>query len=191
MINSKPSTVNIRQWCQRAHGVDWRVTDKEKRLKEAQQVLEETQRPTIKVVLRRPDAVMPSRANETDIGLDLVAVDKSKVFPNGAILYDTGLAVSPPPGHYIEIVPRSSISKTGWVLANSIGTIDPSYTGNLFVALARIAPDAKEPELPFCVCQLILRKAEYAGVQEVFDEDLENTERGAGGFGSTGARSGV
>ena len=142
----------------------------------------------IKVVRRHPDAIMPSRANTTDIGLDLVAINRHKTFPNGVVLYDTGLAVSPPPGYYIEIVPRSSISKTGWILANSIGTIDPSYTGNLFIALARIAGGAEEPKLPFCVCQLVLRKAEYADVQEV--SDLKDTERGNGGFGSTGARSG-
>jgi dUTP pyrophosphatase len=141
----------------------------------------------IQYVKRHPDAVTPSRANRTDIGLDLVAIAKHKVYPNGATLYDTGIAVSPPPGYYIELVPRSSISKTGWVLANSVGTIDPSYTGNLFVALIRVDPEAPEISLPFCACQIALRKAEYADVKEV--EELTATERGDGGFGSTGERT--
>ncbi len=142
---------------------------------------------SIKYAKKHPEAVTPSRANATDIGLDLVAIAKHKVYPNGATLYDTGVAVSPPPGYYIELVPRSSISKTGWMLANSVGTIDPSYTGNLFVALIKIDPDAPELTLPFCACQIILRKAEYADVQEV--EELLTTERGDGGFGSTGERT--
>jgi dUTP pyrophosphatase len=150
----------------------------------------------IHYVKKHPDAVTPSRTNHTDIGLDLVAIAKHKVYPNGATLYDTGIAVSPPPGYYIELVPRSSISKTGWILANSVGTIDPSYTGNLFIALIRVDPEAPEISLPFCACQIALRKAlgffgtfvaEYADVKEV--EELAATERGDGGFGSTGERT--
>ena len=142
---------------------------------------------TIKYVKNDPDAVCPSRANPTDVGMDLVAIRKYKVYPNGATLYDTGLAVRPPPGYYIEIVPRSSISKTGWVLANGPGTIDPSYTGNLYIALIKVNPDAPEIPLPFCVCQMILRKAEHADIHEI--AYLTKTERGDGGFGSSGSRT--
>lgn len=140
----------------------------------------------IQFVRKHDDAVIPTRANPTDIGLDLVAIKEYKVLPNGVILYDTGLAMTPPKGYYIDVLPRSSISKTGWMISNSIGTIDPTYTGNVFISLIRVIPDAPAPELPFCVCQLVLRKAEYADMEEV--ESLENTTRGDGGFGSTGAR---
>ena len=132
------------------------------------------------------NAIMPSRAHPLDIGLDLTAIKKHKTLPHGVIMYDTGIAVKPPEGYYIEILPRSSISKTGWMLANSVGTVDPNYTGNLYIALAPVHPDVPEIELPFCKCQLVVRKAEYLDVTEV--SSLDDTDRGSGGFGSTGDR---
>lgn len=141
----------------------------------------------IKFVRKHNDAFIPRRANSTDIGLDLVAIKEHKVLSSGVVLFDTGIAVTPPEGYYIEIVPRSSMSKSGWFLANSIGICDPSYTGNLLIALARVDNNASVPELPFCLCQMVLRKAEYAEMEEV--AGLEDTERGNGGFGSTGQRT--
>lgn len=142
---------------------------------------------SLKFVRKNTEAVVPSRAHPSDVGLDLVAIKKHKVFPNGVVLYDTGIAVSPPKGYFVEIVPRSSISKSGWMLANSVGTIDPSYTGNLYIALVRVDDNSPEPQLPFCLCQMVLRKAEYFDVEEV--TVLHDTDRGDGGFGSTGNRT--
>ena len=100
-----------------------------------------------------------------------------------------GLVISPPTGYYIEIVPRSSISKTGYMLANSVGTIDPGYTGNIYIALVKVVPDAPESmQLPFTKCQFVLRKAYYGVVKEV-DNINGNDNRGEGGFGSTGSRN--
>ena len=138
---------------------------------------------SIQFIKRSGEAVVPTRAHPADIGLDLTAIGKEKTYDNGVILYDTKIAVKPPPGYYLEILPRSSMSKTGWMLANSVGTIDPNYTGNLYIALVRVVPDAQEIELPFCKCQLVLRKAEYAVMEEV--NHFEETDRGNGGFGST------
>ena len=53
-------------------------------------------------------------------------------------MYDTGIQVKPQYGYYFEIVPRSSLSKSGYILANSIGIIDPSYSGNLYIVLIKI-----------------------------------------------------
>lgn len=141
----------------------------------------------IQVVKKNKNAIMPSRAHPLDIGLDLTAINKYKRLNNGVIMYDTGIAVKPPEGYYVEILPRSSISKTGWMLANSIGTVDPNYTGNLYIALAPVHPNVPEIELPFCKCQLVLRKAEYYDILEV--NELSETDRGDGGFGSTGERN--
>jgi dUTP pyrophosphatase len=140
----------------------------------------------LQVVKTHENAIMPSRAHPLDIGLDLTAIKKHKTLPHGVIMYDTGIAVKPPEGYYIEILPRSSISKTGWMLANSVGTVDPNYTGNLYIALAPVHLDVPEIELPFCKCQLVVRKAEYLDVTEV--SSLDDTDRGSGGFGSTGDR---
>lgn len=140
----------------------------------------------LQVLKRNENAIIPSRAHPLDIGLDLTAINKHKTLDNGVIMYDTGIAVKPPEGYYVEILPRSSISKTGWMLANSVGTVDPNYTGNLYIALAPVHPNVPEIELPFCKCQLVLRKAEYFDILEV--AELSETDRGDGGFGSTGDR---
>ena len=140
----------------------------------------------IQIIRTDADAVIPSRANSTDIGLDLVAIKEYKILDNGVILYDTGLKARAPEGYYLEILPRSSMSKTGWMLANSVGIIDPTYTGNLLIALIKGPNNPSPVSLPFCKCQLVLRKADYANVVEV--SEFPETTRGEGGFGSTGDR---
>lgn len=107
------------------------------------------------------------------------------MLPTGVHLFDTGLDVKPPTGYYTEIVPRSSIIKTGWMLANSIGIIDDTYTGNLLIALVPVSDDPIELKPPFCVTQLILRKLELIHLVVVGKIETEST-RGAAGFGSTG-----
>ena len=140
----------------------------------------------IQVEIRDTKAVVPSRANLSDIGLDLVAIRVHKTIGSNTVMFDTGIAVKPPKGYYLEIIPRSSLSKTGWMLSNSVGIVDPDYTGNLYIVLTRTRDDADVLETPFCKCQLVLRKAEYANVTVV--DKLETTVRGQGGFGSTGSR---
>lgn len=98
--------------------------------------------------------------------------------------YDTGVAVQPPPGMYFELVGRSSIAKTGYMLANNIGIIDAEYTGTIMVALAKIRPDAEEIALPCRLVQLIPRRVHHLEPLEV--EELIATSRGQGGFGSSG-----
>lgn len=151
---------------------------------------------SIKIVKRNDNAIIPSRAHDTDIGLDLTAIKVHKVINQDTVMYDTGIAAAAPPGYYLEIVPRSSISKSGWMLANSIGVIDPDYSGNLYIVLTKVVHSAKDLVTPFCNCQLVLRKAEYAPVVEVSElseelpwEFLNPTARGDGGFGSTGSRT--
>tara|TARA_A100001011_G_C14302881_1_gene841678 strand:+ start:2549 stop:2977 length:429 start_codon:yes stop_codon:yes gene_type:complete len=140
----------------------------------------------LKVVKRDPKAVIPSSAHPEDIGLDLTCINVKKKLENGVIIYDTGISVQPPEGYYIEIIPRSSLSKTGWFLANSVGIIDPNYTGTLGIPLAPLSIVSKELTVPFCKFQLVVRKAYKFSVLEV--DNIDNTERGDGGFGSTGDR---
>lgn len=138
---------------------------------------------TIQFVKKYPNAVVPKRAHATDIGYDLTAINIYKKISDTTVLLETGLAVKPPDGYYIEIVPRSSLSKTGYMLSNSVGIIDPSYRGTLKIALTKVDKVADPITFPFNRFQLILRKAEYFELQEV--ENLDDTERGDGGFGST------
>lgn len=130
-------------------------------------------------------AVIPSRAGENEVGFDLTIISKSKDISPNTAMYDSFISVQPPDGVYFEIVPRSSLSKTGYILTNSIGIIDPSYRGTLKVVLTKINPDAPDIELPNKRFQLIPRTfiSNVFQVKEV--NNLSNTTRGTGGFGST------
>lgn len=130
-------------------------------------------------------AVLPSKTNASDVGYDITVIKESKKLNGVVTLYDTGLQIDMQSGYYAEIVPRSSLSKSGFMLANSMGIIDPSYRGNLYIALARIDPDAPEPALPFRCCQMIVRPQIHVDIVEC-ESGLDSTVRGIGGFGSTG-----
>jgi deoxyuridine 5'-triphosphate nucleotidohydrolase len=129
------------------------------------------------------NAVVPSKENWSDVGYDLSIINKIKDFNSKTSLYDTGIKIQLDYGYYAEIVPRSSISKSGYILSNNIGIIDNSYRGNLMIALTKIADDAIEITYPFKCCQLIIKKQVYVHLEEV--KDLDNTKRSEGGFGST------
>lgn len=136
----------------------------------------------LKWVKALPHAIPPSKKPE-DVGYDLSVIKVVSHINDVTILFDTGIKVSPPPGYYIEIIPRSSLSKSGFVLTNSVGVIDPTYTGNILVSLTKIDKDAKI-KLPFRCVQMVVRKFISLDLEEV--GSLEETERGDGGFGSTG-----
>ena len=137
----------------------------------------------IRCVIEDDRAVMPTKAHPSDIGFDLTAIDVFKKMSDKTTLFETGIRVSPPPGYYIEILPRSSISKTGYVLANSVGVIDPHYTGTLKIALTKVDDTRPNLEPPFNRCQIVLRKAEVSEMVQV--DSIDVTDRGDGGFGST------
>lgn len=136
-----------------------------------------------KFVKTNKDAVTPSRANATDSGWDLYLVSLIKQ-ENGVYFYDTGIAVESPPGYYLELVGRSSISKTGYMLANNIGIIDNGYRGNIIAALVKINSNANDIQLPARLVQIIPKKITQSNFVEV--NDLNQTPRGTGGFGSSG-----
>ena len=141
---------------------------------------------TISVVKHSNDAVIPSKAGENEIGFDLTVIKKIKDINSTTSMYDTNISVRPPNGYYFEIVPRSSLSKTGYILTNSIGIIDPTYRGTLKVVITKICPEAHEFELPNKRFQLIPRKYDLNNKLIIKEVDiLDETERGDGGFGST------
>ena len=131
----------------------------------------------------REDAVIPHKAHETDTGYDLWILDKHKELDNGVVMYSTGLQIQPPWGLYFEIIPRSSIIKSGYIQANSIGVVDSGYRGELFVPLYKIDKDSPDLELPKKIGQLVLR---CINTCEFIEKDkLHKSHRGEGGFGST------
>jgi deoxyuridine 5'-triphosphate nucleotidohydrolase len=142
-------------------------------------------KPSIKVYKSDKDAVIPAKAFEEDAGYDLTIIKKIKDFNSKTSLYDTGIKIEVDEGYYTEIIPRSSISKFGYILANNVGIIDNHYRGNLMIALTKIADDAPEIVFPFKCCQLIVRKQIFANLYEITDDNLSSTVRNEGGFGST------
>lgn len=132
----------------------------------------------------RKDAISPSKTRASDSGYDLVLLEKIKTV--GKVeFYDTGIKVKPKFGYYFELVPRSSISKTGYMLANSIGIIDRTYLGNIMVALIKIDESAPDLVLPMKLVQIIPKHIVHFEWDEVDSFDVNETERGEGGFGST------
>lgn len=139
--------------------------------------------PKINVVKVDNNAVIPSKKNWSDVGYDLSIINKIEDYNSKTALYDTGIKIQVDFGYYIEIVPRSSLSKSGYMLANSVGIIDNSYRGNLMIALTKVCDDAKDIEYPFRCCQMIMRKYVNTYLEEV--GNVEKTKRNEGGFGST------
>lgn len=135
------------------------------------------------VIKTDENAIVPSKKNWSDVGFDLSIIKKLEDFNTKTSLYDTGLKIQLDFGYYAEIVPRSSMSKSGYILANSIGIIDNSYRGNLMIALTKIADDAIEINYPYKCCQLIIKKQIDVNLEEVAHVDA--TKRNNGGFGST------
>lgn len=140
-------------------------------------------KPTLKFLRTHKDAVVPSKAYETDTGYDLTIISINKQIGENIILYDTGLRLEPSEGIYTEIHARSSLMKLGYMLANNVGIIDNSYRGNILIALYKFDSTKEDIKLFTKVAQLIPRKTISVNVIEV--ENINETERGEGGFGST------
>lgn len=148
----------------------------------------------IKVKKLHEDAVIPIRANETDAGWDIVAIDEGNIKRDEDsnvlyVQYRTGLAIQPEDGYHTELFPRSSVTKTNLFLANSIGLIDSDYIGEIIVRFKISVEDQSECFLGYTkgdkIAQLVVRKTTRANFVEV--DELSDTERGDGGFGSSGS----
>lgn len=126
-----------------------------------------------------------SKAHDSDAGFDLTAVSMELVDKegHGYIEYGTGVSVQPEEGYVVLILPRSSISKTGLWLANSIGLIDPGYTGEV-KARFKYVPKTEKYTIGDKVCQILVIRKEQVDLE--FVEELQTTDRMEAGFGSSG-----
>ncbi|MFO7779888.1 MAG: dUTP diphosphatase [Nitriliruptoraceae bacterium] len=141
----------------------------------------------IEVAVRRlrPDAVLPSYAHPGDAGLDLTAVEPVTLEPGGRTAVPTGLAVAIPMGWVGLVHPRSGLARRhGLTVANAPGTIDAGYRGEVRVLLINLGAETVHLPAGERVAQLLLQRVGRAHVVEV--DDLDETARGTGGFGSTG-----
>ncbi len=133
-----------------------------------------------------PNAVIPSYAKEGDAGMDLIATSViSDTLTQ--ITYGLGIALEIPEGFVGLVFPRSSIRKTNLQLSNSVGVIDSGYRGELQATFNKTQAVDRHPEyykIGDRVCQIMIIPHPTIDFQEV--EYLSNTQRGEGGFGSTG-----
>ncbi len=130
-----------------------------------------------------PDARLPSRGSERAAGLDLCAVERVTLAPGARAAVRTGLAVAIPEGFYGRVAPRSGLAVRHGIDVLA-GVIDADYRGEILCALVNHGDEAFEIEPGARVAQLVVES--IATPEPFWAEDLEETERGAGGFGSTG-----
>lgn len=130
-------------------------------------------------------AEIPKYATNGSVGLDLVATDACYHSSFDYIEFGTGIAVQIPKGYVGFVVPRSSISNTPHFLRNSVGVIDNDYTGEIIVRMGtKDNKQAIEYQVGDRVAQLVITSCPKVELEEV--NELEKTERGDQGFGSTG-----
>lgn len=143
----------------------------------------------IKFKKLHPDAKMPQKAHDDDFCYDVWAVSEEEVAPN-VWKYGLGFALqtteSIPKGQdfAINIYPRSSVWKTGMVLSNCLGVVDQGYTGEISAVFYHVMPNMPRYKKGDKIAQLQIVWAEDLEFIEV--DELNETERGAGGYGSTG-----
>jgi dUTP pyrophosphatase len=135
----------------------------------------------------RPEARLPSYAHPGDAGLDLASAVDAEVGPGERAMIPTGVAVAIPDGHAGLVLPRSGLaSREGLTLANSPGLIDAGYRGEVTCAVVNL--DRERPvsiRQGDRIAQLVIVPA--GSVQPTWSEELPPSERGGGGFGSSGS----
>jgi dUTP pyrophosphatase len=148
----------------------------------------------LKVKKLRPEAVLPTKGTSEAAGWDLYAVEDREINCNELYKCPTGLSMAIPKGYEGQVRSRSGmVAKTGVHVANQPGTIDSDYRGEVCVLLQ--APPGNEgffslPKIKIKkgdrIAQLVIAKVPEVEILEV--SDLDATDRGEGGFGSTGVR---
>ena len=132
-------------------------------------------------ILLDPDAYMPTRAHKTDAGLDLYSTVDMWLHPGEHKMIDTGVHVEIPDGYVGLITSKSGLMSQG---ITSRGTIDSSYRGSIKAVLFNSGAEGVKIRRGYKITQLVIVPCITPELEVV--EALEETERGAGGFGSTG-----
>lgn len=137
-----------------------------------------------------PDAKLPQRATEGSAGYDLYArlEEPLTVRPGDLTRVSTGVAIALPSADYVALIyARSGLaSKYGIVPANCVGVIDSDYRGEIMVSLANIGTEPYTIQPLERIAQMVIAPVVVPELKEV--DELEETARGSGGFGSTGRK---
>ena len=139
----------------------------------------------VKIKKLSPDAVIPAYATENSAGCDLYSIETKVLRPGARSLFRTGIAIELPVGFEAQVRPRSGLAlKKGITVLNTPGTIDADYRGEVCVILINNGIEGQVVEKGERIAQMVIAPV----VQAIFEEvsELDETERGAGGFGHTG-----
>ena len=146
--------------------------------------------PKLRVYKMRADAIVPRYETSGAAGMDLAACLDAPLMiaPGGTARVPTGLRIALPPGHEGQVRPRSGLAaRHGVTVLNAPGTIDEDYRGEVQVILVNHGSEALTVESGDRIAQLIVTPVTHVDIEAVNDEAaLGGTERGQGGFGSTG-----
>jgi len=139
----------------------------------------------LKVKRVHPAAQLPSYAHPGDAGMDLYAVEPLRIAPGQRALVSTGLILELPPNTEAQVRPRSGLAlKHGITVLNSPGTIDEPYRGVVGVILINHSDQEFRVEPGMRIAQIVIKPVLTVQVNEV--SEVSDSQRGTGGFGSTG-----
>ena len=132
-----------------------------------------------------PDAVLPSYAHPSDAGMDVRSVEDLTIAPGKRALVHTGLVMLLPPKYEAQVRPRSGLAlKSGVTVLNTPGTIDSGYRGEVGVILANFGEADFQVKKGDKVAQIVIAPVTQPEIVET--TEVDETDRGSGGFGSTG-----
>ena len=139
----------------------------------------------LKVKKIHPDAIIPSYAHPGDSGMDVYSIENYSLSPGSRILVQTGLKVEFSEGYEIQVRPKSGLAlKSGITVLNTPGTVDSGYRGEIGVILINHSRETYSVKKGDKVAQIVLAPVVKMIIKEI--ENLSDTSRGEGGFGSTG-----
>ena len=130
------------------------------------------------------DTPTPTYAKPGDAGLDLVSSIDVTIYPNEVQKIGTGIKCAIPTGHVGLLLPRSGLGSRGMTLANTVGVIDSSYRGEIIAMCRNTGDDAIEIKKGDRFVQLLIMPVVQVEFEQV--DELDETERGEGGFGHSG-----
>ena len=140
---------------------------------------------TLRFKRLHPAADLPAYAHASDAGMDVKSCENVTVPRGGRALVHTGLAMELPPDYEAQVRPRSGLAlKRGITVLNTPGTIDSGYRGEVGVILANLSDEDFEVHVGDRVAQIVVAPVTHAEIVEV--DAVTASDRGAGGFGSTG-----
>ena len=140
---------------------------------------------TVKFRRIDPAATLPSYAHPGDAGMDIRSIEDLVIDPGARKLVHTGLVMMRPPGYEAQVRPRSGLAlRNGVTVLNTPGTIDEGYRGEVGVVLANFGSEPFRVEKGSKIAQVVVAPCTRAKIEETVE--IDSTERGEGGFGSTG-----